>query len=185
MRLFTALAFLFAALIAPAFAADKPVYTFNDAFVRETPQKISAGYVVINNTTLDDDRFLGASADWAGRIELHNVTKDEKGAMVMSKTGSLTLPGGRKIMLRPGGLHLMLFDLKKPLVAGTTEKITLHFERAGDVAVPFAVKPITYRGADARDPDAPPPGTVLVNEKGEPIPEETEAEAADPHAHHH
>jgi periplasmic copper chaperone A len=37
------------------------------------------------------------------------------------------LPAGTTVSLAPGGLHVMLFGLEKPLVAGRKVKLTLEF----------------------------------------------------------
>jgi copper(I)-binding protein len=44
------------------------------------------------------------------------------------------------VKLEPGGYHLMLLKLKKPLVAGQRYKATLLFEKAGPIEVEFEVR---------------------------------------------
>ncbi len=44
------------------------------------------------------------------------------------------------VEIRPGSdLHLMLMSLHAPLAAGATVELVLRFEKAGEVAVQFAV----------------------------------------------
>jgi len=43
------------------------------------------------------------------------------------------------VELKPGGYHIMLMDLKRPLNAGETFPITLHFARAGDITATVVV----------------------------------------------
>ncbi|MFZ8900881.1 MAG: copper chaperone PCu(A)C [Ilumatobacteraceae bacterium] len=43
-------------------------------------------------------------------------------------------------MLKPGGYHVMIFDLVAPLEIGQTFDVTLTFEKAGDVIVPVEVR---------------------------------------------
>lgn len=152
MRFMIAL-FLFL-LALPVFAAN---FVFEDAFMRETPMKISAAYVTIRNETGQDDVLQSASAPWAKKIELHDVKIDNNGVLQMSamKEG-LQIKKDSTESLRPGGRHFMIYDLIDKLKAGDVKKMVLHFERAGDVMVPFTVKPITYRGAAAKanDPHA-------------------------------
>ena len=46
--------------------------------------------------------------------------------------GGIELPPRQTVELKPGGYHLMLTDLKKPLVAGETVPLILEFvDRAG------------------------------------------------------
>ncbi len=139
------IAFLFCLITAPIFANP---FTFDDAFVRETPMKISAGYVTITNTG-KDDVLVGASADWAGKIELHDVKVDDTGVLTMSPLAKLPIKADQSEALAPSGRHLMIYDIKTPIKTGEVKTITLHFKNAGDVKTDFTVKPITYRGKNA------------------------------------
>ena len=49
--------------------------------------------------------------------------------------GGLAIPADGSVSLKPGGYHVMLIDLKKPLKAGETVQLTLNFEKAGKVDV--------------------------------------------------
>ena len=51
--------------------------------------------------------------------------KMDGNVMTMRAAGAIDLPAGRTVELRPGGLHLMLMDLKQPLAAGTSVPLTL------------------------------------------------------------
>jgi copper(I)-binding protein len=46
----------------------------------------------------------------------------------MRAVPSLALPEGKPVRLDPGGYHIMLFDLKQPLVAGRKLKLVLIVE---------------------------------------------------------
>ena len=54
--------------------------------------------------------------------------------------GGLEIGPGATVELKPGGYHLMFMDLKQPLKEGETIKGTLVFEKAGSVAVEYAVR---------------------------------------------
>ncbi len=47
---------------------------------------------------------------------------------------------GTTVALEPGGYHIMLMELAKPLVVGEKVKVTLTFEKAGDVVVEAEVR---------------------------------------------
>lgn len=139
---------VFASLACVAACGPKhvdPIKT-EDAFLRATPMKMSAGYVLITNNTDQDDAITGVTGDWAGRFELHQITKNDDGVMGMAPVESIALPKGETIALRPDSLHIMVFDLNKELNVGETREATLHFTHAKPVTVTFKVKPITYKG---------------------------------------
>ncbi|MOA52013.1 hypothetical protein D3C78_1752350 [compost metagenome] len=60
--------------------------------------------------------------------------------MKMQKVEGVDIPAGGTLTLAPGGYHLMLFGLKKPLAADERFPVTLHFQKAGDVKVEILVQ---------------------------------------------
>jgi len=55
-------------------------------------------------------------------------------------TGGLAIPSGRDIVLGPGGYHIMLQVLARPLAARDSFPLVLHFQRAGDETVDVEVR---------------------------------------------
>jgi copper(I)-binding protein len=114
--------------------------------IRATPPNapVAGGFVLLTNTGEADDTLVAASvADGvAGRMELHEMELVD-GVMRMSEVeGGIPVPAGETVTLMPGGLHLMFMGLAEGLEAGEAHDVTLTFEGAGDVTVPFAVRPI-------------------------------------------
>jgi copper(I)-binding protein len=125
-------------------------FAVRDAFVRTTPLKTSAGYVIINSKKDTQDALVAVTADWAGKIEIHNVTQIDDGVMEMNAVDRADIPARGKLALRPGGMHIMIFDLKEPLNVGETRKATLQFQNSPPMDVVFKVKPITYKGVTVK-----------------------------------
>lgn len=137
-----ALLLSFIAFVPAAFAEMAGPFIWNSAYLRETPAKIAAAYVELENPTQADDALTGAKANWAGRIELHQVTAGENGVMNMSAIEKIAFPKNAAIVLQPGSYHLMIFDITAPLNVGEKKDITLTFEKAGSVTIPFTVQPL-------------------------------------------
>ena len=95
----------------------------------------SAAYFVIENGTASDDTLLSASSDVAGAVELH-MTSMQDGNMQMKHQQEVPVQTG-KTEFEPGGLHVMLIDLKQDLNPGDTFSLTLEFATAG--AMPLQV----------------------------------------------
>jgi copper(I)-binding protein len=110
-------------------------------WARATPKgaKVSAGYLTITNKGTQPDRLIGGSATVASRFEVH-TTVTENGVGQMRQVEALEIKPGETIELKPGGMHVMLTGLKQPLQQGQTVKGTLVFEKAGTVAIEFAVQ---------------------------------------------
>lgn len=116
-------------------------------WTRATPggAKVAGGYLTILNSGSAPDRLVGGASDIAGRIEIHEMAVKD-GIMTMRPLpGGLELAPGGKAELKPGGYHIMFMDLKRQLKEGESVKGTLQFEKAGTVAVEFAVQSVGAR----------------------------------------
>ncbi len=128
---------------------------------RATPggAKVAGGYVTITNTGSGPDRLVGGSAAVAGRVEVHEMAVDSGIMKMRQLEAGLPLPAGQTVRLAPGGLHLMLMDLKSGLKQGETVPVTLEFEKAGKVDVPFQVEAVgAGKKSDAGHGDHKGPG---------------------------
>lgn len=98
-----------------------------------------AGFLTIRNAGTTPDRLLSATTPAAGRVELHIHVRDGD-VMRMRPVPVIELPPGQAVTLQPGGLHLMLLGLTRPLRLGEAVPLTLTFERAGTVQASLAVQ---------------------------------------------
>lgn len=98
----------------------------------------TAAYAILKNAGPAPDRLLGASCACAKRVEVHGHAMRGQVAE-MRPVAAVPVPAGGQAALEPRGHHLMLFGVKRPLEAGTMVNLTLRFERAGAVTVPFFV----------------------------------------------
>lgn len=101
----------------------------------------SAAYMSINNPTDKQITILGASAATvANNVELHKSFVDEKGVSRMTSIDKIVVPANSTISLAPGGIHIMLFDLKRKLNPGDSFKIVLAVEGMDAIIVDAEVK---------------------------------------------
>ena len=82
---------------------------------------------------------VSASSDAAGKVELHEM-KNVNGMMSMSPVKQIDVPAHGKTELKPGGLHIMLFDLKKRPAPGDTLALTLTFDDGTKVPVTATIR---------------------------------------------
>lgn len=115
--------FALAVLTWPPAAAAQPV-TVNDAWVRAPApgQKVAGAYMELTSRT--SMVLVAVSSTAAAAAGLHSTTM-EGGVMKMRPVGRIELPGGKVVKLAPGGLHLMLTNLRKPLKPGDKVPLTL------------------------------------------------------------
>jgi len=87
--------------------------------------KNSGAYGEIQSNT--NDRLIQASSSVAAIVELHEHINDN-GIMRMRKVeGGLALEANQLMIMKPGGYHIMLISLHKPLKAGDTMDLSLKF----------------------------------------------------------
>lgn len=110
-------------------------------WAKEVPevQPQSAAFLEIHNAGDADDVLLSAESDVSEVTELHTMIY-EGDMMKMRKVEKIDVPAGKVTQLKPGGLHIMLIKLTKPLVAGDTVNLTLNFEKKGEVKLSIPVK---------------------------------------------
>jgi len=125
------------ALALPA-AAQNPLVV-HEPWARAALQgRNTAAYMTIENTTDALDRLVAAASPVARLVELHTHIM-EGGVMRMRPVTAIEVNPGEPAVLRPGGLHVMLIDLVKPLRQGETIPLTLRFEKAGEVTLEVPV----------------------------------------------
>ncbi len=74
-------------------------------------------------------RVVGATSAVAGVVEIHEMAL-QNNVMRMRAIESLALPAGQAVELKPGGYHVMLMDLQRPLKRGEKVTIELQLETA-------------------------------------------------------
>lgn len=109
-------------------------------WARESPPTVTNGavYMRLINQGTEPDRLVDASTEVAEKAGLHAHLMEE-GVMIMRPVEAIEVSPGEPTALEPGGLHIMLIDLKEPLKAGRRFPLTLHFDQAGDVSVEVTV----------------------------------------------
>lgn len=137
-----ALAFLFVASVAGAHEYKLGALEILHPWTRATPgaATVAGAFLGVKNEGAEDDRLIAASAEAAGRVSIHETASTD-GIMTMRplRDGAL-IPAHGELSLKPGAIHLMLEELRRPLKEGERVKGSLTFARAGTIAVEFAVE---------------------------------------------
>lgn len=118
--------------------------TLSHPWIRATPAgaAVAGGFVEIRNDGAFADRLVGGSADFAARVEIHEMAMDGEIMRMRALKDGLAIAPGATVMLKPGSYHVMFMKLARPLVAGETVGGTLVFEKAGAQALVWQVVPM-------------------------------------------
>ena len=108
-------------------AADN--VSVQDPYVRLAPPNAAAtgAFMVIRNTGDKDVKVVKADNPVSKATELHTHL-NEGGVMKMRPVPAIEIKAKGEAVLRPGGLHVMMIDLKAPLKEGDSVPITLTFD---------------------------------------------------------
>lgn len=119
------------------------------AWVRGTVagQKTTGAYMQLKSSK--DGSLVGVESAAAGMAEVHEMRMDGN-VMRMRAVPTLDLPAGKTVELKPGGYHMMLIDLKKPLKKGDSVPLRLRIENKDKTVSTVEVK------AEVRDATAAP-----------------------------
>ena len=130
-----------AVLSATLFGANIEI---KDAYIRATPPSLpnSAAFMEIKNSSNEKLSLVSAQSSASNIVELH--THDMKdGVMKMYQVPKIDIKPNSTTILKPGGFHVMLIDLKnKPLKEGSKIDVQLTFSNGQTIQIKTPVKKV-------------------------------------------
>lgn len=122
-------------------AATAEAVTVTGAYIRLAPPGAPAAgaFMVIRNTGSKATALVKADTTISKLTELHTHLHED-GVMKMRPVKSIPIPAGGEAILKPGGLHIMMIDLKSPLKEGDSVPITFTFDDGSSKQVEVLVK---------------------------------------------
>ena len=106
---------------------------------RPTPVGRQTTGCYLTLTAAVDDRLASVASPAANIVQIHESRIESNMMMMRELREGLDLPAGQAVALAPGGHHLMLLGVKKPLVAGDTVTLILTFASSAPVEVTASV----------------------------------------------
>jgi copper(I)-binding protein len=105
--------------------------TIEDAWVRSSEYSAKAGGMTgifgkFTNNGTTDVTIIGGETDAAAMVQVHEVVD----GMMQEKKGGIVIKPGETVTLEPGGLHIMIMNITKAIVAGDKLSITIKFDGA-------------------------------------------------------
>jgi periplasmic copper chaperone A len=137
------LALLWLLILAPPAAATDPGIKIEKAWARATPASATTAvvYLTVANSGAAADRLTEVSTPVAASAGMY-VMAMEGSVMQMRGVDAVDVKPGDRISFKPGGLHIMLMNLRRPLQKGDRFALSLVFEKAGRIDVDVLVLPI-------------------------------------------
>ena len=115
--------------------------TFDDQWATSAETGMAAVFGTITNNGHHAAHLVSGHSPAAGRVEIHEVVPDGSGSTTMRpRAGGLTVaPEGTHVLV-PGGDHLMLMELRRPLLPGAEVTLTVVFEDGSELPVTAQVR---------------------------------------------
>jgi copper(I)-binding protein len=121
-------------------AAGPPALSAQDAWVRATPGvDVAAAYLTLHNGGTQPVVVNGVTSPAAGAAMIHESSL-VNGQSTMRAHEPLRLGAGETVHFAPGGLHIMLHSLKRPLAPGDEVPLVLLLEGGGSLTVTARVR---------------------------------------------
>lgn len=118
--------------------------TIESPWIRPAPSGgNSALYMTLVNGTQAADTLKRVDLSIADTVEIHETYQKGGNMMGMRPIGPVPVAPKSRLSLEPGGRHVMLLNLREPLVADSTTSVTVTFANAGSrrVQVPIRMRP--------------------------------------------
>lgn len=102
-------------------------------------------YMTLTNAGTEPDRLIAVEAKAAGRVEIQKAKKGG-GATSYEPISAVDVGAKKTVAMQPGGMRVLLADLKEPLRHEYTVPLTLVFERAGRVEIQAVIQKSAAEG---------------------------------------
>lgn len=115
--------------------------TVEQAWARVTPgvSRTGAIYLIIHNKSPNDDLLLAVDSSAAQTTAVHESRIVDGVARMEPLPVGIPMPSHGEVVMRPGGIHIMLTGLSGELAVGNTLPVKMVFQEAGllDFEVPI------------------------------------------------
>lgn len=107
--------------------------------------KSSPVYMTLTNVGTEPDKLIAVEAKMAARVEIQKAKKGS-GATSYEAISAVELGAKKTVAMQPGGMRVLLIDLKEPLRHEYTVPLTLVFERTGRVDIQAVIQKSAAEG---------------------------------------
>ncbi|MDA0788689.1 MAG: copper chaperone PCu(A)C [Proteobacteria bacterium] len=126
---------LLALLWSLTWAAAAESAALERAWARATPPGVTTAaiYGVLTNRG-DRDVVVVSMASSVAKTTMLHATRIEDGMMRMAHEERVSIAPGQQIVMQPGGRHLMLMGLVRPLIEGEEVEVIFNLESGASVS---------------------------------------------------
>ena len=150
MRTFvTFLAFLAVPFITyvPLSVAQSTDLQVSDAYIRTMPpgRTTTAGFLAVTNNGEQTCEITGFESPLSRRVEMHEHLHADGMMRMRPVTGTLALTAGETLIFKPGGLHIMLFNIGSTLSVGDVTQLQLNTDQCGSIEFTATIRSLAAK----------------------------------------
>lgn len=128
------------------FAVEDPwIKATEESLDESSDHSMTGAFAHLTNTSGEDQTIVGADAEIAEVVELHEVVDDGGVNLMQEKEGGFPVAADETYELNPGEDHVMLMELSEEINPGDPIEITLELESGETQSIEFIAK--EYVGA--------------------------------------
>lgn len=103
----------------------------SNAWVKATDGTMTGAFALITNKSGEEVKIVSATTTASKKTELHETVETDGKSVMQAKPGGFSIPAGESLTLQPGGNHIMIMGLTKPIKAGDQVSVSMTLE-SGD-----------------------------------------------------
>ena len=134
-------------------AEDGEFFSVEDPWIKATEESLdtssdhsmTGAFVHLTNVSGEDQTIIGADAEIAEVVELHEVVDDGGVNLMQEKEGGFPVAADERYELNPGQDHIMLMELTDDVKPGDRIEVTLELANGETQVIDFVAK--EYVGA--------------------------------------
>jgi len=124
------------------------IFSVEDPWIKATEESMdtssdhsmTGAFAHLTNTSGEDQVIIGADAQIAELVELHEVVDDGGVNVMQEKEGGFPVAADQRYELNPGEDHIMLMELTEEISPGDLIEITLELESGETQVIEFIAK---------------------------------------------
>ncbi|WP_411992684.1 copper chaperone PCu(A)C [Agarivorans sp. DSG3-1] len=137
---------IFSLLFSAYSVAAESSIVVKEVYARATPPNAPTSAIFLSMHNHGDQviSLVAAATPAAGRVELHTMLMDGD-VMKMRQVKEIKVAANTMVELKPGGLHLMLFDLQIPFKEGEELQLTLDFSDGSQQQLQVPINKVMHK----------------------------------------
>ena len=114
-------------------AAGAATLAVAEPWVKAAEGPMSGSFGSVKNDSDSPITIVSAETSASDRTELHETVQADGVSTMQQKEGGFTIAPNESLTLEPGGNHIMIMDMQKPIMVGDDVTVTLNLDQGDPI----------------------------------------------------